>query len=182
MAARRNDDHFRTAILEAAARLIAARGYHGVRIADIAAACGASTGTVHYHYSSKDDVLSAALRFAIERAFARQSASLRALDDARDRMLALIDMQLPVEPDVHGEWLIWLEYWVQAARRPELRVLHDELYAGWLELIREIVLRGQRQGVFRAGEPETITRTLAALIDGAALHVITGVRRRPARQ
>ena len=61
MAPRRNDDGFRTQMLRAAAALIAERGYDGVRIADIAAACGASTGSVHYHFSGRDEILTAAL-------------------------------------------------------------------------------------------------------------------------
>ena len=49
-------------ILDAAAGLIAERGYHAVRVADIAAVAGTSTGTVHYYFPGKDDVLTAAKR------------------------------------------------------------------------------------------------------------------------
>ena len=176
MAPRRNDDGFRTAMLEAAAALIAERGYHAVRIADIAEACDASTGSVHYHFSGKDDVLTAALRFAIERAFARNRDALRGVDDARERLVRLIELQLPAGPDLRGEWAVWLEYWTESARRPELQELHRELYAGWRHLIAETVRRGQRQGVFRAGDADALAETLTALIDGAAVHVITGLR------
>ena len=177
MAPRRNDDGFRTAMLEAAAALIAERGYHAVRIADIAEACGASTGSVHYHFSGKDDVLSAALRFAIEREFARNGDALRGIDDARERLLRLIEAQLPKDLEVRGEWLVWLAYWSEAARRPDLRALHGELYAGWRDLIAETVRSGQRQGVFRDGDADALADTLTALIDGAAVHAVTGLRR-----
>jgi len=175
MAPRRNDDGFRTAMLEAAAALIAERGYHAVRIADIAAACGASTGSVHYHFSGKDDVLTAALRFAIERAFARNRDALRGVDDARERLVRLIELQLPAGADLRGEWAVWLEYWTESARRPELQELHRELYAGWRHLIADTVRRGQRQGVFRDGDADALAETLTALIDGAAVHVMTGL-------
>ena len=160
MAPRRNDDGFRTAMLEAAAALIAERGYHAVRIADIAEACDASTGSVHYHFSGKDDVLTAALRFAIERAFARNRDALRGVDDARERLVRLIELQLPAGPDLRGEWAVWLEYWTESARRPELQELHRELYAGWRHLIADTVRRGQRQGVFRAGDADALAETL----------------------
>ena len=177
MASRRNDDGFRTAMLEAAAALIAERGYHAVRIADIAEACGASTGSVHYHFSGKDDVLTEALRFAIEREFARNRDALRGIEDAHERLLRLIEAQLPEEPEVRGEWLVWLAFWTEAARRPELRALNAELYAGWRELIAETVRLGQRQGVFRDGDADAPADTLTALIDGIAVHVMTGLHR-----
>ncbi|MEV4318327.1 TetR family transcriptional regulator [Actinocrispum sp. NPDC049592] len=38
----------RAQILEATARLVARKGFHHVRVADIAEECGTSTGTIHY--------------------------------------------------------------------------------------------------------------------------------------
>jgi len=176
MAQRRNDDGFRTQMLRAAAGLIAERGYDGVRIADIAAACGASTGSVHYHFRGRDEILTAALRFAIQQAFDRNRAALREVDDAGERLARLIDLQLPGDAEVRGEWLVWLEFWAEAARRPELAAVHRELYAGWRELIAETVRRGQDQGVFRTGDADAVAETLTALIDGAAVHVVTGLQ------
>jgi AcrR family transcriptional regulator len=177
MAPRRNDDGFRTAMLEAGATLIAERGYHAVRVADIAEACGASTGSVHYHFTGKDDVLTAALRFAVERAVARNRDALRGVDDARERLLRLIELQLPADGDVRSEWMVWLEYWAAAARRPDLEELHRELYGGWRRLIAETIRRGQRQRVFREGDADALAETLTALIDGAAVHAMTGLQR-----
>ena len=90
-----NDDPRKLEILRATWRLIAERGYHEVRVADIARACGTSSGTVHYHFPGKQDVLVAALRHCVEQAFERQSAELRQLTDAREQLLKLIDLQLP---------------------------------------------------------------------------------------
>ncbi|MFB7511563.1 helix-turn-helix domain-containing protein, partial [Streptomyces broussonetiae] len=54
------DERRRTEFLEAAWKLISEHGYHDVRIADIARACGTSSGAVHYYFPTKQDVLSAA--------------------------------------------------------------------------------------------------------------------------
>src|SRR5215471_17577894 len=62
-------------ILTAACQAIVRRGFADTRIGDIARAAGTSTGTIHYYFDSKQEVLVAALRFASERLFARlQSA------------------------------------------------------------------------------------------------------------
>jgi AcrR family transcriptional regulator len=175
MAARRNDENFRQAVLEAASALIAERGYHAVRVSDIARACGTSTGTVHYWFPGKDDVLTEALRYSVQRAFERQSAELGAIDDARERLLHLLEMQLPDEDPVRREWSIWLQFWAEAVVRPELRAAHDELYSRWRDAVRRIVRRGQRQGVFREVDADAATRHLTALTDGAAMQAMIGI-------
>jgi AcrR family transcriptional regulator len=174
MAARRNDSNLRGAILEAASRLVAERGYHAVRVSDIAQAAGTSTGTVHYYFSAKEDVLNQALAFYVDRAFDRQSVELREIDDARDRLLRLLEMQLPVDGPVREEWSAWLQYWAEALLRPELRPTHSAFYARWHETIVAIVERGQRQGRFRDVDPHAVARHLAALTDGAAIQSLLG--------
>jgi AcrR family transcriptional regulator len=175
MARRLNDENLRETILEAASKLIAERGYHAVRVADIAEACGTSTGTVHYHFAAKEDVLTEALKYYVERAFERQSKELREIDDARERLLHLFEMQLPVSEPVREEWSAWLQYWAEAMVRPELRAAHNEFYARWRQAIVSIVQRGQRQGIFRPVDPEAVARHLTALTDGAAIQALIGV-------
>jgi AcrR family transcriptional regulator len=175
MGTSRVDEDRKQTILEATWRLIAERGYHVVRVSDIAQVCGTSTGTVHYYFPGKQDVLVEALKYCVEQAFARQSVDLKAIDDARDRLLRLIDMQLPRSGEVRQEWLIWLQFWTEAATRPELRPVHNEFYARWLDTVVRIVRRGQRQGVFREDlDAKQVALRFTALTDGAAIKVLTG--------
>lgn len=175
MTAQLTEDARRTAILDAAAQLIAERGYHSVRISDIAQVVGTSTGAVHYYFPGKSDVLTAALRHAIDNAFDRQSRELKAIDNAHERLLRLIDMQLPRVGPLRDEWSIWLQFWAEATLRPELRPFHNTYYARWHETVVKIVRRGQRQGIFRTDvDPETIAQRLTALTDGTAIQVLTG--------
>jgi AcrR family transcriptional regulator len=170
-----NDDVRRSAILDAAAQLIAERGYHAVRISDIAALVGTSTGAVHYYFPAKQEVLTTALRHAVDRSFERQSEELKKIDDAHLRLLKLIDMQLPRVGPVRDEWSIWMQFWAEATIRPELRPFHNRYYARWHDTVIRIVRRGQRQGVFRSDiDPETIAQRLTALTDGVAIQVVTG--------
>ena len=170
----RADEDRRGAILDATWRLIAERGYHAVRIADIAKVCGTSTGTVHYYFPGKHDVLTEALKHCVEHAFERQSQELRPIDDAYERLLKLIDMQLPKMGPVRDEWSVWLQYWAESAIRPELRPVHNEFYARWRDTVVRIVRRGLRQGVFRDVDAEQVALRLTALTDGLAIQVLTG--------
>lgn len=51
----------RSRLLAAAAEAFAARGYDGVRVAEIATAAGLSNGALYSHFDSKADLLAAAL-------------------------------------------------------------------------------------------------------------------------
>lgn len=51
----------RDQILATAARLFAERGFHGVSVHDLGAACGVSGPALYKHFSGKDDVLSQSL-------------------------------------------------------------------------------------------------------------------------
>lgn len=171
----RGDDERRQAILEATWQLIAERGYHAVRISDIARVCGTSTGTVHYYFPGKQDVLVEALKYCVEEAFNRQSAELKRIDDARQRLLRLIDMQLPRPGRMRDEWSIWMQVWAEAAVRPEFRPVHSDFYARWRETVVRVIRRGQRQSVFRDIDAEDFALRLSALTDGAGIQVLTGV-------
>lgn len=51
----------RAGIVEAAARLFAAKGFASASVAELAAACGASKSLVYHYYPSKDDILFAVM-------------------------------------------------------------------------------------------------------------------------
>lgn len=170
------DDSRKTAILDAAAQLIAERGYHAVRIADIAHLVGTSTGTIHYYFPTKDDVLRAALKYGVGREFERHSKELRTVDSAHSRLLRLIELQLPKLGPMRDDWTIWMQYWAEASIRPELRPMHTEIYDRWYTAVLHIVQRGQSRGEFRTDvDAFAVATELTALIDGLGIHVLTGM-------
>lgn len=164
----------RQTILEATWRLIATRGYHNVRVSDIAESCRTSTGTIHYYFAQKNDVLTEAMRFIIAQVFERQELALASHSDAQSQLLHLIDLQLPREGMSRDEWSIWLQYWSQATIYPAMRDIHDEAYSRWLESLTRMMQRGQEQGVIRLDtDPEAAARRFMALTDGLGLQVLT---------
>jgi AcrR family transcriptional regulator len=56
------EERRREEVLRATWELIAEVGYGRVRVADIADRVGVSTGTIHYYFETKEDVLDAAIR------------------------------------------------------------------------------------------------------------------------
>lgn len=165
-------------ILDAAWQLIAERGYHSVRIADVAKACGTSAATIHYYFPGRDDLLTATLRYSVRQAFDRQVAELHSISDAHERLLQLVELQLPSPGLLRKEWLIWLQVWNESALNPDLQVLHSDSYNRWHDTIARTIRQGQEQGVFAETDAEELTVGLTALIDGLGIQVLTG---RPGR-
>jgi AcrR family transcriptional regulator len=52
----------RTDILEATRRVVLERGFGNTRVSDVAAELGVSTGLIHYHFASKNELLAETLR------------------------------------------------------------------------------------------------------------------------
>lgn len=78
------------AILAAAARLFAERGYPGVSLEDIGAAVGVSGPAVYRHFSGKQALLGAVLVGVSERLVIGGSAVFAAAEDEQRRMHELI--------------------------------------------------------------------------------------------
>ncbi|TQN31123.1 TetR family transcriptional regulator [Haloactinospora alba] len=172
------DHDRRRQISEAAWHLIAERGYHSVRTSDIARACGTSSATIHYHFPTLRDLLDETLRTSVKQAFDRQVAVLHEITDTRERLLRLIELQLPNAGHLRREWSVWMQVWNESALDPHLRDLHSASYQRWHDTIAQTLREGAAEGVFRDLDAEQMTVRLTALIDGLGIQVMTG---RPGR-
>lgn len=170
-------DGARKRILDAAWTLIAERGYHHVRVADVAATAGTSSAAVHYHFPGKEALLGEALRHDVELAYDRQSAALAGIADPHARLLRLLELQLPEGPVLEPEWSIWMQVWVEATldTAPDLgrRELYREAQDRWVRTVLMTLRDGAAAGVFRAGDQELRARQLTALVDGLGIAVMT---------
>jgi AcrR family transcriptional regulator len=171
-------DGARKRILDAAWTLIARRGYHQVRVADVAAAAGTSSAAVHYHFPGKEALLGEALRHNVELAFDRQSAALADLADPHARLLRLLELQMPEGPVLEPEWSIWMQVWVEAVldAAPDdqrRRALYREAQDRWFRTVLMTLTDGVAAGVFRPGDQELRARQLTALVDGLGVGVMT---------
>lgn len=170
----------RAQILEVTARLIARRGFHQVRVADIARACGTSTGTIHYHFPAKGDALRAALSHCAERLHRRLDAEFRGAGDAREKLRRLIEVQLITADEDHDEWSVWVQSWTEAILDPALREGQRAVYARWRQTVLDLVRACQAEGVGADADAEALTSRFTGLVDGLAIQVLAGTADMPA--
>lgn len=159
-------------IVRETVRLIAERGFHAVRVQDIAAACDTSTAAIHYHFPGRDDLLEAAVRWCMDEDTARRAACVQDAADAADELRQLIDLQVPRTPQQRRQWSVWLDLWAEAVRSTAVGRLHIDYYRQWRATVADVIRRGVAEGVFRPADPEAAALRLTALIDGLATQVL----------
>lgn len=81
----------RDQILETAAQLFAARGFHGVSVADLGAACGISGPALYKHFESKQAMLAEMLVSISEELLRVGRQRVAAADGAAAAVAALVD-------------------------------------------------------------------------------------------
>jgi AcrR family transcriptional regulator len=163
-------DHIRRPqLLEAAAAVIAERGFAATRIADVAERAGTSAPGVLYWFDSREQLLAEALTYAEEAYYEQLAGELRQVEGAPARLATLI------ESSVGGEdWVLWIELWTRALRDDDLAQSRQSLDDHWREQIAGIVREGQASGDFAGDDPERVAVELAALMDGLAVQVALG--------
>ncbi|WGP08428.1 TetR/AcrR family transcriptional regulator [Streptomyces sp. SH5] len=159
-------------IVRETVRLIAERGFHAVRVADIAAACHTSTAAIHYHFPGRDELLEAAVRWCMDEDTRRRADATAGTRHAGDELRLLIELQTPRTEQQRRQWCVWLDLWVEAARSTTVGRLHVEYYRQWRETVAEVIRRGVAQGVFRPVDADGAALALTALIDGLASQVL----------
>src|SRR4051812_32468979 len=160
----------RAAIVDATVRLIGRGGTAAVTHRAVAAEAGVSLSSTTYHFSSKDEIVDAALLRVAEREIARLEDAARALRDRGDVAEVIratadwLAAQLAEDDDtVRAGYHLQLE----AAQRPALRDIHR----AWGVAVHRLA-----EGVLAAAgsrRPGLDARLVAAAIDGLRLEALT---------
>jgi AcrR family transcriptional regulator len=81
-------DNRRVRLLDAAARLFSERGFHGTSMRDIAKAVGMLSGSIYYHFDSKDEMLLAVYEEGMRRVAETVDAAVVGANQPWDRLEA----------------------------------------------------------------------------------------------
>jgi AcrR family transcriptional regulator len=131
----------RDEILEAAARLFAERGYHGVTIDDIGAAVGMTGPGIYRHFAGKEDVLAQMLLRISVRLRDEGARRVEAAPDAASALEALLrwhvdfSLRQPALITVHGRELGNVP---EPARR-QVRRLQRLYVEEWVGVVSELL-------------------------------------------
>ena len=132
-------DKRREAIVAAAARLYAQRGFPGASVSDLAKACGSSKSLIYHYFPSKDDILYEVMAAHLDALVDAADEAMRA-GDARERLqaLTLAFMRLYVGAQDHHKVLLNELDNLPASRRAEVVAKQRRIIAIVEELVREV--------------------------------------------
>jgi AcrR family transcriptional regulator len=166
----------REQILSAACDAVAEMGFKSLRVADVAKRAGTSTGTVHYYFDTKTDLMHAAFEWNFARSMERRKPVLDRHTDPRERLRAFVESYLPDDEVTVRAWHVWAELWVEALHDHDLQELNERVYGEWRRIVAGIMRDGQDAGLFRDSDPVLAANALIAMIDGLAFQVLLGSR------
>ncbi|WP_227357113.1 TetR/AcrR family transcriptional regulator [Haladaptatus salinisoli] len=182
----------RAAIMEATHRALCKHGYANLSIQKIADEFEMTTAVLHYHYDTKEKLLSAFLEYLLDNLVDEHTNQfdIEAIEDPHDRLLVIVDALLvvlvgidnpdrPIEraddrPPLGGEELSMalLELRAQAGRNESFREQFTVNYDYAWDLMVATIEEGVEQGVFREVDPgQVATLLLATMLGGRAYHV-----------
>jgi AcrR family transcriptional regulator len=151
----------RAAILQAAAEVLAREGIAETNLRRIAQQAGMSSGTLHYYFPSKDELLDALILKAVTPLYEKSCEILHSEGHPRDVLAELVEQTFELfDSD-------WDTYHVALQLGDHLRARKPAEFPSAITLLEEWVGRGQRAGLVRQGD----ALLLAMLCQGIILRV-----------
>ncbi len=164
----RSSDQRRSAILDAVVQVIIDVGYTQMTVADVARVAGVSTALVHYHFSSKAELITAALRVASDEDIMLRESLADGTGSALEQLDRVLCGSLPADAN-DASWLLWIETWGETRRSTVLRSVMDDLSRHERAIILRLIEEGQRAGEFVCPDPGGAAARLTALRDGLVI-------------
>lgn len=152
----------RNAILDAATRQIAARGYAALTIADVLAEAGVSKGALYHYFANKEELLVGVIERRIDAWADRVDAALRQADGPVDRLVLLVrtlataktdDLTLLVGalPQFQADGVIFAQ-------------LRGAVTARFLPGLTELISDGMAAGVFTVAAAPSAAKVVLSLL------------------
>lgn len=168
--ARKKVELRREEILDATVDQVQKRGIAAIRVTDVAAALGVSSGLVFYHFENKEQL--------VEEAFAQ--AARRDLDAVRvvcgrsvpavTRLKSVLRLYGPTGKA--PGWRLWIDGWSAGLREPGLRAVLRRMDQEYKATITQLIAEGASLGEFSCDDPDAAAWRITAFMDGVAVQIV----------
>lgn len=166
-ATRRPADLRREEILAATLRQVEEVGLAATRVGDVADALGVSSALVFYHFGTKDELLTEAFTYAVDRDLQRLDEAVRLGAGPVEQLRQVVRHYGPT--GAAAGWRLWIDAWAVAQREPTIRDVLRRMDDRWQSVFRGIVDAGVSDGSFRCADPAASVARLSALLDGLSV-------------
>ena len=155
------------AILRAAAKVFAQSGYFNAKVSDVARTAGVADGTVYLYFKNKDDLLTSIFSWAMGEFLNRARIELAEIADSREKLLRFAHLHFSL---LEQERDIAIVFQIELRQSTKFMEQFSTTYlAEYLQMLREIIEEGQREGLFRKGiNSKLVAKLLFGLLDEMA--------------
>lgn len=148
-------------------RVMARRGYAQASVASIAKEAGLTSGLLHYHFKSKEEILLGLLDRLGELVLGRFEARADLVDDARGRLDAFLDAHLATGPDAHPEAVAsWVALGTEAIASPAVREAYGRFMGAHHGRLTELVQQALEERGAQTARASHLAAALLAAIEG----------------
>lgn len=163
----------RAQLIQAAVRVLVARGYQGTSLASIAAEAGVAKGVISYHFANKDELMEQVVLDAFVRGAQFMTPRIVAASDLRGKLRAYLQSNLQFL-DENRQQIVALVEVILNLRRPDGSLRFDGQDPN--EAVRplaDLLEAGQDAGEFADFDPESVAYLLRDAIDGIGTRLRT---------
>ncbi len=158
----------REAILRAAIKVFAQKGYFSSKVADIASAAAIADGTVYLYFKSKEEILHSIFDRAMEEFIAEGKREIADLESVEARLRKIAELHLERLGTDRDLAIVF-----QVELRGSTKFMEEFSgggFAEYLDIIRRTIETGQQSGTFRA---DIKAITAAKIFYGALDEMVT---------
>ncbi|HNQ14671.1 MAG TPA: TetR/AcrR family transcriptional regulator [Pyrinomonadaceae bacterium] len=154
----------REAILRAAIKVFAGKGYFNSKVADIAKEAGIADGTVYLYFKSKDDILRSFFDRAMSDFISEGKRELAEIEGPEDKLRRIAQLHLERLGADRDLAIVF-----QVELRGSTKFMEEfsaKGFADYLDIIRATIAEGQKLGVFRIDlKPIIVAKMLYGALD-----------------
>jgi AcrR family transcriptional regulator len=156
----------RLALVKAAFREVAEKGFAEVTLDDIARRAGVSKGVTLYYFSSKEDLFRRLFAWLVDSIHARMRDAVSSAAAPTEKIHELVAITFPSPSKNRAFFRAFVDFCGLAARRDAFRDVMERFYRGCREIDVEIVRDGMRRGDFGVTDADAAASTMRAIFDG----------------
>jgi TetR/AcrR family transcriptional regulator, fatty acid metabolism regulator protein len=168
----------REAILRAAIKIFAGKGYFNSKVADIAGEAGIADGTVYLYFKSKDDILHSIFDRAMAEFIAEGKREIESLNDPEEKLRRIAELHLE-KLGADRELAIVFQVELRGSTK-FMQEFSAAGFAEYLDIIRETIAEGQANSIFRNDiKPIVCAKVLYGALDEMVTNWILSKKQYP---
>jgi len=156
-------------ILQCAMTLFGRQGYDATGVAGICEAAAVSKGAFYHHFASKQAVFLNLLEEWLQTVEVDLAGALAEAPNVVDGLLGMAARTRGIFTAADGRLSIFLEFWAQARKDPEVWRRVIEPFRRYRELFAAVIQRGVAEGTFRPVDPVAAAQALVSLAVGVIM-------------